>query len=58
MKEVSRTFSKENLLLKSYERIPTKFGTKRDKFQLKRMSIQLENDQTVSHRNEPSFQSW
>jgi len=49
VQEVSGAFSKYNFLLKSYERIPTEFGTKREKFQLKRTSIQLENDQTVSH---------
>ena len=32
--------------------------TKRNKFQLKRTSIQLENYQTVSHKNEPSFNLW
>jgi len=43
--------------MKSYGRISTEFGTKCDKFQLKRTSFQLENDQKVSHINEPSFQS-
>ena len=33
----------------------TEFGTKRDEFQVKRMSIQLWKNQTVSHTNEPSF---
>ena len=55
MQEVSGTFYKNNFFLKSYGRIPTEFGTKRDKFQLKQTSIQLENDQRVLHRNEPSF---
>ena len=50
--QVSGTFSKNNFLLKSYGRIPTKFETKREQFQLKQASIQLENDQRVSHRNE------
>jgi len=58
VQEFSGTFSKRNFLLKSYGRIPTEFGRKREKFQLKQTSIQLENDQTVSHRNEPSYTSW
>ena len=40
------------------EEIPTEFGMKHDKFQLKQTSIQFENDQTVLQRNERSFQSW
>jgi len=34
-------------LVKSYGRTTTEFGTKREKFQLKRTSIQLENDKKV-----------
>ena len=54
MQAVSRTFSKNNFLLKSYGRIPTEFGTKRNTFQLKRASMQFEIYQRVSHINEPS----
>jgi len=46
VQKVSRTFSKNNLLLKSYGRIPIEFGTKRDKFQFKWTNFLLENDQT------------
>jgi len=49
---------KKKILVEILGRIPIEFGTKRYKFQLKRMSIQLENDQTISHKNGHSFQSW
>jgi len=58
VQEVSGTFSKKNFLLKPSARIPTEFRMKRDKFHLKGMIIQLENDQTVSHGIKPFFQSW
>jgi len=58
VQEVSGTFSKNNFLLKSYGRLPTKFGMKRGKFQLNQTNIQLENDKKISNRNKPSFLSW
>jgi len=57
VQEVYGTFSKNNFLLKSYGRIPTKFGTKRKKFLLKGTSIQLENDETVPQKNKSFFPS-
>jgi len=40
-RSLSNIFQKE-FLVKSYGRTPTEFGTKREKFQLKRANIQLE----------------
>jgi len=44
--------------LKFHVRIYTEFGTKHDKFQVKRMSIHPRKKSNSSHTNEPSFQPW
>jgi len=56
--KISEKFSQNGFFLKFHARISTEFGTKRDKFQVKRMSIHRRKNQTVSHTNEPSFQPW
>jgi len=40
LQKISEKFSQNSFFLKFHPRISTKFGTKRDKFQFKRMSIQ------------------
>jgi len=56
--KISEKLSLNSLNLKFHVRISTEFGTKRDKFQVKRMSIHPRKNQTVSHTNEPFFQPW
>ena len=56
--KISEKFSRNSFFLKFHVRISFKFGTKRNKFQVKRMSIRPRKNQTVSHINEPSFHSW
>jgi len=40
LQKISEKFSRNSFFLKYHVRISTEFGTKRDKFQVKRMSIQ------------------
>jgi len=54
--KISEKFSRNGFFLKFRVRISNEFGTKRDRFQVKRMSIHPEKNQTLSYTNEPSFQ--
>ena len=44
--------------MKFHIRISKEFRTEREKFQGKQMSIHLEKNRTLSHKNEPSFRPW
>jgi len=49
--KISEKFFRNSFFLKFRVRISTKFGAKRDQFQVKRMSIHLEKkNKTVSHK--------
>jgi len=51
--KISKNFSRNSFFLKFPIRISAEFWTKRDKFQVKRMSIHIEKNQTVSQTNIP-----
>ena len=49
--KISKNLSQKDFLLKFYVGVSVEFGTQCVKFQVKRMSIQLGKNQTVSHIN-------
>ena len=56
--KIYEKLSRNSFFLKFHLRILTEFGTKRDKFEVKRISIHVGKNQTLSHTNEPSFHAW
>jgi len=56
--KISEKFSRNSFFLKFRVKISTEFGTKRDKFQVKRMSIHLGKKSNSFAHKEPSFQPW
>ena len=56
--KISEKSSQNGFFLKFHPRISTEFGTKRDKFQVKRMSIHPRKKSNSFHTDEPSFQPW